>query len=494
MSSSPACLSKETAAQLRRQKDQSTEYNPILILGRTVGLCRSSELPSRVVLPAGLELSNKVISSEELSGSDAPKPDVVALRYRALLSVHREALEEAWQNFDYVRLIAIDGKVLGEGQALGEVVPTRGSADVSEVVVFRSSNVTGDLAGLSIEAVDAGRSEIVEVAVDAVAYCSPDEMREDVVGLVAQAVRRVLTAAANVADNLSVHMAHYPVLGSGLVVTVVSPMQEEKEDEASAPQLAWRRSAHEQLVLPMDRPLLRRACRSYSAGASKNELGDGGWPGRLADVHNGIKSHGLGDGGVTVHLMQGRYLYCHYMQDKFNDSGWGCAYRSLQTIFTWCALERYTGFRDRTIPTHKDIQKSLVDVGDKPSTFIGSKEWIGANEVCYALEKLTGISSKILHVSRGAEMESKGRELARHFDEQGSPVMVGGGVLAWTILGVARNSRTGRTKFLILDPHYEGRDDLATIQGKGWVGWKSADVFKADAFYNLCMPLRPSGV
>lgn len=498
MSSSRACLSKETYAQLRRQQDQATEYNPILIswcIACTVGLCKSPELPSRVVLPAGLELSDRSISTEELSNYDAPNPDVVAVRYHALLPVRREALEETWQEIEHARLITIDGKVFGKGQTLGEVVThTHGAVDVCEVKVFRSSSVTGELLGLSIDVVDAGRSDVAEVAVDAVAYCRPDSTREDVVSLVALSVRRVFTAAESVADDFSVHMAHYPVLGGGLAVTVVSPVQEEKEDEAAAPRSAWRRSVHEQLVLPMDRPLLRHACRSYNAGGSTNELGDGGWPGRLVDVHNGIKSHGLGDGGVTVHLVQGRYLYCHYMQDKFNDSGWGCAYRSLQTILSWCALERYTSFRDGIIPTHKDIQKSLVDVGDKPSTFIGSKEWIGANEVCYALEKLTGISSKILHVSRGAEMEGKGRELARHFDEQGSPVMVGGGVLAWTILGVARNSRTGKTKFLILDPHYEGRDDLTTIQGKSWVGWKSADVFKADAFYNLCMPVRPSGV
>lgn len=494
MSSSKVCLSKQTSAQLRREQDLATAYHPIIISATTVGACRSPDLPSRVALPAGLELGTTCSSAEEILSGESSAPDVVAVCYRALLSVRRDAIEETVHVCKNARLITIDGTAFGEGQTLAEVTTKRGTTETCEVVLFTGSNVSGDVTGLAITFEDAGSSVAKEITVDAVAYCSPDAARKDVAELVSLAVRRVLTAAMATANDLSVHMAHYALLGGGFSVTVVSPMHEEKEVEAVTALSAWRRSVHEQFILPMDRPMLRRSCRTYRAGSSGNDLGHGGWPGRLADVHNGIKSHGLGDGGVTVHIVQGKYLYCHYMQDKFNDSGWGCAYRSLQTIFSWCALERYTSFKDGIIPTHKDIQKALVDVGDKPSSFIGSKEWIGANEVCYALEKLTGISSKILHVSRGAEMEGKGRELARHFDDQGSPVMVGGGVLAWTILGVARNSRTGKTKFLILDPHYEGRDDLTTIHAKGWIGWKSADVFKADAFYNLCMPLRPSGV
>ena len=40
-------------------------------------------------------------------------------------------------------------------------------------------------------------------------------------------------------------------------------------------------------------------------------------------------------GGGVVRLVQGTYSYHHYMQDGFNDDGWGCAYRSLQTIISW---------------------------------------------------------------------------------------------------------------------------------------------------------------
>lgn len=51
-----------------------------------------------------------------------------------------------------------------------------------------------------------------------------------------------------------------------------------------------------------------------------------------------------------VALLHGSYEYYHYMQDKFNDAGWGCAYRSLQTICSWFTLQGYTSKRP---PSHR---------------------------------------------------------------------------------------------------------------------------------------------
>ena len=42
--------------------------------------------------------------------------------------------------------------------------------------------------------------------------------------------------------------------------------------------------------------------------------------------------------------------------------------------------------------------------------------------------------------------------------------MIGGGVLAYTLLGVDFNESTGQCAFLILDPHYTGADDLKRVQ------------------------------
>jgi hypothetical protein len=59
-------------------------------------------------------------------------------------------------------------------------------------------------------------------------------------------------------------------------------------------------------------------------------------------------------------------------------------------------------------------------------------------------------------VRRGADIPSYARQLVAHFETQGTPVMIGGGVLAYTLLGVQFNESTGDAAFLILDPHYTG--------------------------------------
>lgn len=48
------------------------------------------------------------------------------------------------------------------------------------------------------------------------------------------------------------------------------------------------------------------------------------------------------------------------MQDKTDDAGWGCAYRSLQTIHSWFRCQHYT---HTPVPSLKDIQQTLVDIG-----------------------------------------------------------------------------------------------------------------------------------
>ena len=75
--------------------------------------------------------------------------------------------------------------------------------------------------------------------------------------------------------------------------------------------------------------------------------------------------------------------------------------------------------------------------------------------------------------------------------------MIGGGQLAFTLLGVHWDPTSGDIRYLIMDPHYTGADDLSQIQPK-WVGWKSADspthmgtpLFTNDKFYNFCFPQR----
>jgi hypothetical protein len=71
---------------------------------------------------------------------------------------------------------------------------------------------------------------------------------------------------------------------------------------------------------------------------------------------------------------------------------------------------------------------------------------------------------QMVTVNQGADIPSKARELAQHFVTQGTPVMIGGGVLAYTLLGVAFNEDTGEAAFLILDPHYTGGESGCLIR------------------------------
>ncbi|KAI8017124.1 putative Ufm1-specific protease [Camellia lanceoleosa] len=277
----------------------------------------------------------------------------------------------------------------------------------------------------------------------------------------------------------------------------ISVIYELSYGETEMKQVKVRRSLHLRLGLPFDRPLLRIANAINLFTLKDSARSNSIWKGSslLKDVHLGIPSSGV-SGGI-VSMVQGSYEYHHYLQDGFNDSGWGCAYRSLQTIISWFRLQHYTSI---DIPSHREIQQSLVEIGDKEPSFIGSREWIGAIELSFVLDKLLGVSCKVINVRSGAELPEKCRELALHFENQGTPIMIGGGVLAYTLLGIDYNETSGDCAFLILDPHYTGSDDLKKIVNGGWCGWKKAvdskgkHFFLHDKFYNLLLPQRPNMV
>jgi hypothetical protein len=195
---------------------------------------------------------------------------------------------------------------------------------------------------------------------------------------------------------------HFRPAGLAHFVTLVYPR---RVDEAVYQPL--RRSWHVNFLLPLDRPLFRKenAVEFPNLGggdAKKLKL-------RLRNVHSTIRDkHGVA-GASDVALVQGSYVYYHYMQDAFDDDGWGCAYRSLQTLVSWLRLQGYTS---ATVPNHREIQQCLVDIGDKEAKFLGSKQWIGSMEVGFVLETRCGIQSRFISVSSGAEMASKVRRFS----------------------------------------------------------------------------------
>lgn len=218
--------------------------------------------------------------------------------------------------------------------------------------------------------------------------------------------------------------------------------------------------------------------------------------GHLLDVGAELVAQGSGAPGCARAGVAGRYAYYHYGQDGVRDGGWGCAYRALQTLWSWLRLQRCTA---APVPTHRDVQARLVALGDKPRAFVGSRAWLGAVEVALCLQAGAGVDCRVLHVPRGADVPAHAPELAAHFRAEGTPVMVGGGVLAYTVLGIEWPSAaadgggaTSGVRFLILDPHYTGPDTAREVLRRGGCAWRAAeDVFRADCFYNFCMPLVP---
>ncbi|XP_012528343.2 ufm1-specific protease 2 [Monomorium pharaonis] len=264
---------------------------------------------------------------------------------------------------------------------------------------------------------------------------------------------------------------HFKPQGCGHLITVVYPSNSTNDST-----MEYRKALHKALALDLTRPYFRRG-NAVNFNTQTNGI--------LVNPHQALLYKGVVG---KLSIVDGLYSYHHYMQDNFDDNGWGCAYRSLQTIISWYRLQ---GYSDIPIPSHRKIQQCLVDIGDKSFTFLGSKQWIGSTEVSFVLQTLLNIDVKILRASSGEDMLALIPQLANHFDTQGTPVMIGGGVLAHTILGVSYDENSGEGKFLILDPHYTGTEHLPTIINKGWCGWKAKDFWKKDAFYNMCLPQRP---
>jgi Ufm1-specific protease 2 len=175
-----------------------------------------------------------------------------------------------------------------------------------------------------------------------------------------------------------------------------------------------RKNIHDSFSIPLDKPYFRRvdAFQFSSTNKSPAEINSA----YLRNPHTSAKPSGIQNGKQT--FVQGDYVYFHYMQD-FNDNGWGCAYRSFQTIFSWFKLQNFTNL---SVPTHRDIQQALYEIGDKPRDFIGSSKWIGSMEISFCLSKILNVESKIISVSSGSELSEKAREIQYHFETEGTPV------------------------------------------------------------------------
>ncbi|GFT44049.1 ufm1-specific protease 1 [Nephila pilipes] len=194
-------------------------------------------------------------------------------------------------------------------------------------------------------------------------------------------------------------------------------------------------------------------------------------------------------------LIRGSYFYYHYLCDGINDAGWGCGYRTLQTICSWIKrqLDIKKNYSAPKVPSINEIQKALVVMGDKDLQFIGSKQWIGSLEVAFCVEYFYKIQCRIIHCRNIQELHKHVNDITQHFMDFGSPIMMGGDkdCSSKGILGISETENG--TFLLILDPHFqEHLKNREKLQSDGWIKWKNIDELDPSSFYNLCCPLIKS--
>uniref|UniRef100_A0A8D3EGB1 UFM1-specific peptidase 1 n=2 Tax=Scophthalmus maximus TaxID=52904 RepID=A0A8D3EGB1_SCOMX len=228
------------------------------------------------------------------------------------------------------------------------------------------------------------------------------------------------------------------------------------------------------------------------------------WGGSGAEEETGVKKSTLSKnvhadlphpltGSVKGSLVKGDYLYYHYGCDGQDDRGWGCGYRTVETMASWLCLNLFAAKQPSRPPPPSipEIQQALVSMGDKPDSFVGSREWIGTFEASLVLDHFYDVPCKLVHIRGGeAQLEHVAvEELHQHFEKHGSPVMMGGDRdnSSKGIVGVCTGDKG--SYLLVVDPHYYGCQlEMSELQRRGWVAWKRVSSLDQSSFYNLCMP------
>ncbi|CRK98249.1 CLUMA_CG011611, isoform A [Clunio marinus] len=139
----------------------------------------------------------------------------------------------------------------------------------------------------------------------------------------------------------------------------------------------------------------------------------------LKNVHSYLKHPSNED----VYLTKYNYYYHHYICDGFNDVGWGCGYRTLQSI---CSMIIMTNEIEVSVPSIKQIQEILCKIGDKETSFMNSREWTGAIETCYVIDELFNIPSYLHHISNSERISTKRNEIVNYFRDHGGVIAMGG--------------------------------------------------------------------
>ncbi|XP_077967488.1 ufm1-specific protease 1-like [Styela clava] len=226
------------------------------------------------------------------------------------------------------------------------------------------------------------------------------------------------------------------------------------------------------------------------------------------DIHRDLLNESLEN--CKVEAVKGTYAYYHYLCDGVDDRGWGCGYRTLQTMCSWIHYHKQknrTKSKNETtnndkiydkitghVPSISEVQHALVSMGDKEHSFMGSKEWIGSFEISICIDYVYDVPCRIVHVPQG-QLVNHIQSINEHFQKYGSPIMMGGDNdnSSKGIFGIARCNQENCIYLIIIDPHctFIDSDPNFLVKNK-WVDWRRIDDFDNYSFYNLCFPLLSS--
>jgi len=211
-----------------------------------------------------------------------------------------------------------------------------------------------------------------------------------------------------------------------------------------------------------------------------------------------------------VTSVQGPYDYHHYVRDGVDDRGWGCGYRTLQTLISWIIKNKKSSSKEtlNDVPSILKMQETILSLDEtKSKQFVGSKDWIGCYEMFLVLDGLFDVPCKLVHCQSGSDLENHVDEIIHHLQQRGSPIPIGGDqdCSSKAIFGVKRNSE-GDVAFLVVDPHFVADDRIkgvghrrtdqlsneknnAAAIATNFVRWMKLDDFQQSSFYNLCFPM-----
>ncbi|OQV22439.1 putative Ufm1-specific protease 1 [Hypsibius exemplaris] len=203
----------------------------------------------------------------------------------------------------------------------------------------------------------------------------------------------------------------------------------------------------------------------------------------IKNVHDGIVAPT--EATDIVHV-RGDYRYHHYLCDHFQDVGWGCGYRVLQTLCSWIDSES----APPSIPEMVGILNGMESEAETWNRDNSRTPWIGSYEGFLILDHVYDVSCRLLHIRTPAELKEHYATLQEHFTNSGSPIFLGGDkdCFGKCVIGMCKVEAS--LQWLILDPHYNGTlESPEDAVRKGCLKWTRTDELLEDSFYNLLLPL-----